>query len=144
MLRQDRSDAVGRVHTALITIARRGSVRRQARSSLSRVEESLLAHLAAHPGQRAIDIADHFRLNRSTVSRQLAGLVERGLVADADGEEVSRRGQPLSVTAKGADILAEGDDSLLSAVDARIREWSDADVERFADLLERFNTDPEE
>jgi DNA-binding MarR family transcriptional regulator len=140
----DRSDAVGRVHTALITIARRGSVRRQARSALSRVEESLLAHLAAHPGQRAIDIADQFRLNRSTVSRQLAGLIERGLVADADGEAVSRRGQPLSVTARGAEILAESDDSMLSVVDVRTQGWSDADVERFADLLERFNTDPEE
>jgi DNA-binding MarR family transcriptional regulator len=144
MLRPDRSDAVGRVHTALITIARRGSVRRQARSSLSRVEESLLAHLAAHPGQRAIDIADRFQLNRSTVSRQLAGLVERGLIADADGEAVSRRGQPLSVTARGAEILAESDDSMLSVVDARTHGWSDADVEQFADLLERFNTDPDQ
>ncbi len=108
------------------------------------MEESLLAHLAAHPGQRAIDIADQFRLNRSTVSRQLAGLIERGLVADADGETVSRRGQPLSVTARGAEVLAESDDSMLSVVDARTQEWSDADVERFADLLERFNTDPEE
>ncbi|MDL9980146.1 MarR family winged helix-turn-helix transcriptional regulator [Microbacterium sp. ASV49] len=144
MSRPDRSDVVGRVHTALITIARRGSVRRQARSTLSRVEESLLAHLAAHPGERAIDIADQFQLNRSTVSRQLAGLIERGLVADADGAAVSRRGQPLSVTARGAALLEGSDDSMLSIIDERMRAWPDADVARFADLLERFNTDPEE
>lgn len=144
MSRQDRSVAVGRVRTALITIARRGSMRRQANSSLSRVEETLLAHLAAHPGERAIDIADSFQLNRSTVSRQLAGLVERGLVADAGGDPISRRGQPLAITPRGAAILDESDDSMLSVIDHRMSTWTDADIERFAGLLERFNTDPED
>ena len=107
-----RIPAIERVHTALTTIARRGSARVRREDAVSPVDQSLLRFIAEHPGTRAIDIAEHFGFNRSTVSRQIGALSTAGLIADAadDGGEV-RRGQPLRLSwaqiIDGIDVLLQ-------------------------------------
>ena len=46
---------------------------------LSVVDQSLVDFVVQHPGCMAIDIARYLRLNRSTISRQLSGLLAAGV-----------------------------------------------------------------
>lgn len=135
----ERARAVERVHEGLITVARRGTARVHRGGGLSRVDQSLLTYLRTNPGVRAIDIADHFQLNRSTVSRQLGSLAAAGLIEDAARAENPRRGQPLRISAAGERALTEPTDSLLDVVAGRMHGWPRHDVERFASLLEQYN-----
>ena len=67
---------VASIQRALTAIARRGRARSRAQApQLSLVDRSLMDFLHDHPDSRAADIAAHYLLDKSTVSRQLAGLV---------------------------------------------------------------------
>lgn len=141
----DRAGALGRVHTGLSVVARRGSTRNRQTGTVSHVNQTLLRMLADHPGARVVDIAEYFGFNRSTASRQAAALLETGLIeeAPAEGSGGSRRGQPLRLSAKGEALLAEQAEAIRAVTTARMREWSTADVLRFAEILERYNGGPE-
>src|SRR5271163_1456706 len=52
-------------------------------AGLSLVDYTLLTRIAGNPGTRAADLAALFGLDKSTLSRQINSLVERGLVARA-------------------------------------------------------------
>ena len=111
MTEPGREDAIARVHRELTLVGRRGTARvRRENEALSVVDRSLLAFIDANPGCRAVDIAAHLQLNRSTVSRQLGALFGEDLVAFRDGS--------------GA---------------VGLRAWSEDDIERFAEMLERYN-----
>ena len=140
-----RISAIERVHTALTTIARRGSARVRRDTPVSSVDQSLLRLLAERPGIRAVDIAEHFGFNRSTVSRQIGALSAAGLIADdADGAGEARRGQPLRLSPAGERLLAERADEIRAVTAARMRDWTAEEIAVFADLLERYNSGPEE
>ncbi|MGO4680128.1 MarR family winged helix-turn-helix transcriptional regulator [Microbacterium sp. 2MCAF23] len=141
----DRISAIERVHTALTTIARRGSARVRRDTPLSSVDQSLLRLLADHPGTRAVDIADHFGFNRSTVSRQIGALSAAGLIEEtSDDAGESRRGQPLRLSSAGESLLAERASEIRAVTAARMRDWTAEEVAVFAALLERYNGGPEE
>ncbi|MGN8025351.1 MarR family winged helix-turn-helix transcriptional regulator [Microbacterium sp. 22242] len=136
--------AIERVHTALTTIARRGSARVRRDTPVSPVDQSLLRLLADHPGARAVDIAEHFGFNRSTVSRQIGSLAAAGLIEEvADGQSGSRRGQPLRLSPAGERLLAERADEIRAVTAARMKQWSPEEIAVFAALLERYNDGPE-
>lgn len=139
-----RIPAIERVHTALTTIARRGSARVRREDAVSPVDQSLLRFIAEHPGTRAIDIAEHFGFNRSTVSRQIGALSTAGLIADAadDGGEV-RRGQPLRLSPAGEQLLTDRAAEIRAVTAARMRDWTAEEIAGFAALLERYNEGPE-
>nr|WP_228497959.1 MarR family winged helix-turn-helix transcriptional regulator [Frigoribacterium sp. VKM Ac-1396] len=112
---------------------------------MSFVEHSLVTFIAANPGCRATDIAADFGLNRSTVSRQLGGLVELGLVepgaaavGTAGGE--ARRGQALALTDRGRELLARSVDANRSALADRLAGWTAAEVDALAAALHRLNS----
>jgi DNA-binding MarR family transcriptional regulator len=134
------------VYAELERVSRRAVARARARSApLSFVEHSLVTFIASHPGCRAIDIAADFSLNRSTVSRQLAGLVELGLVT-TEGEEAPagtpepRRGQVLALTSRGDELLARSVDANRAALAERLESWRDDEVDQLAASLHRLNT----
>ena len=130
------------VYSELETVSRRAVARARHKSApLSFVEHSLVTFIATHPGCRATDIAADFGLNRSTVSRQLGGLVELGLVEPGEGAAVEgRRGQALTLTARGRDLLARSVDANRSALAERLEGWTAAEVDALAAALHRLNS----
>ena len=124
---------------ALIVISRRGVAdARVADLSLSMTDQSILGYIVDHPGSRSTDIAQAFRLNRSTVSRQLTGLIELGVVCEKT--DASGRGRPLELTDSGWAAYNEAIAILQGVVDEHLDGWTDAEVTRFAHDLQRFNT----
>ncbi|MEV8212963.1 MarR family winged helix-turn-helix transcriptional regulator [Leifsonia sp. NPDC077715] len=139
MTQDARTASIARVQRELTTIGRRGTARvRRENEALSIVDRSLLAYIREHPGCRAIEIAAHYELNRSTVSRQLSALTESGCVVNAPDEHTGR-GQALSITARGVDVLDAADEALRVTMTGRLRGWSEAEIAAFAAMLERYN-----
>ncbi|MFF2503470.1 MarR family winged helix-turn-helix transcriptional regulator [Streptomyces sp. NPDC058067] len=105
---------------------------------LSLVSYTLLSHLDEQGGCRATDLAAHYALDKSTVSRQVAALERAGLVTrrvDPDDHRV----QVLHPTEAGADILAQVTVSRRQAFRERVSDWPEEDLVRFADYLLRYN-----
>jgi len=128
---------IGRAYTELSRITRRASVRARGTDDvLSIVDQSLVDFVVQHPGCMAIDIARYLRLNRSTISRQLSGLLVAGLVRTVDGG--SGNAKPLEATDAGRGALARSVQLHRDALVERLAEWSDDDVALLAGMLERL------
>ncbi|MFF4029622.1 MarR family winged helix-turn-helix transcriptional regulator [Streptomyces sviceus] len=135
--------------TAVETIQREMTVfARRARASagrlhpeLSLVSYTLLGHLEERDGCRATDLAAHYALDKSTVSRQVTALERAGLVERRQDPE-DHRVQVLHLTAEGRRILGQVTVSRRAAVGERLAEWSREDLERFAGYLVRYNAWP--
>ena len=137
----DRDRTIERVQRGLMTIGRRGTARiRRQSEPLSVVDRSILSFIDENPGARGVDIAAHFQLNRSTVSRQLGALIDEGLVAAGDAElAAGARGQALELTAEGRAAFERATRETRAAIQGRLASWSEDDLETFARLLERYN-----
>lgn len=142
---QQEPDADGRrvdsaaVLKSLVAITRRGLVdARAGEPTLSMTDQSIVMAIAEHRGIRSTDIARMFRLNRSTVSRQLSALMSLGLVQETPTS--SGRGRPLELTTEGEDAFRRTLRSLQNVIDAHLSQWTDAEVRRFAHDLRRFDS----
>ncbi|MEU9733919.1 MarR family winged helix-turn-helix transcriptional regulator [Streptomyces sp. NPDC048002] len=135
--------------TAVETIQREMTAfARRARASagrmhpeLSLVSYTLLGHLEESGGCRATDLATHYALDKSTVSRQVAALERDGLIGrsvDPDDQRV----QLLHLTDAGRRLLAQVTERRREVVRERLADWPEADLERFAAYLERYNAAP--
>lgn len=114
----------------------RGAVERVT-PELSFAEYSLLGLVSGENGARAHDLARVFGLDKSTVSRQLAGLTRRGLVERDDTRAVR-------VTPAGARLLRSTRAALLDLLGERVADWTPEERRTFADLMRRYNAaDPE-
>jgi DNA-binding MarR family transcriptional regulator len=105
---------------------------------LSLVAYTLLGHLEEVGGCRATDLAAHYALDKSTVSRQVAALEHAALIerrVDPDDHRV----QLLHLTDAGRTILDRVTESRRAAFRERLGEWPEDDLERFADFLVRYN-----
>ncbi|GID90783.1 MarR family winged helix-turn-helix transcriptional regulator [Amorphoplanes digitatis] len=105
--------------------------------ALTLVDFSMLDLLDERDGCRAVDLAAYFQLDKSTVSRQVAGLSQAGLIHVAPG--AGGRGQLWRLTKAGREALAGARRRRLEAMSARFAGWSDRDVARFADYIRRYN-----
>jgi DNA-binding MarR family transcriptional regulator len=136
--------------TAVETIQREMTAfARRARASagrmhpeLSLVSYTLLGHLEERGGCRATDLAVHYALDKSTVSRQVAALERAGLVERLLDPE-DHRVQVLHLTDAGRRILAQVTESRRTAFRERLADWPEEDLARFAAYLERYNAWPE-
>ncbi|KQV93984.1 MarR family winged helix-turn-helix transcriptional regulator [Streptomyces canus] len=108
---------------------------------LSLVSYTLLGHLEERDGCRATDLAAHYALDKSTVSRQVAALERAGLVERRQDPE-DHRVQVLLLTEAGRHILGQVTVSRRAAVGERLADWSQEDLERFAGYLVRYNAWP--
>ncbi|KOG43604.1 MarR family transcriptional regulator [Streptomyces resistomycificus] len=135
--------------TAVETIQREMTAfARRARASagrlhpeLSLVSYTLLGHLEEVDGCRATDLAAHYALDKSTVSRQVTALERAGLVVRRQDPE-DHRVHVLGLTEAGRSILAQVTDRRRAAVLERLEDWAAEDLERFAGYLVRYNTLP--
>lgn len=122
---------------SLVTISRRGVAdARRSETPLSMTDQSIVGFIADNESVRGVDVAGEFRLNRSTVSRQLAGLIRLGIVRES--ADAAGRGRPLELTEAGEDAYRETFGILQEIIDAQLAEWTDAEVARFAHDLARF------
>ena len=123
---------------SLLAITRRGLVdARSGETRLSITDQSIVMAIADEPGIRSTDIAQMFRLNRSTVSRQLSSLITLGLVQEMPA--AAGRGRPLALTPEGEEAFRGTLDTLQHVIDTHLAQWSNAEVSRFAHDLQRFD-----
>jgi DNA-binding MarR family transcriptional regulator len=100
----------------------------------------VLRALAAEGPMRSSMLAERIESDPSTVSRQVAALVKDGLLERrADPED--GRACMLVPTAKAAVVLGEHDAIRRGHFGRMLSGWSDRDLRRFADLLQRFTKD---
>ncbi|MEV5377472.1 MULTISPECIES: MarR family winged helix-turn-helix transcriptional regulator [Streptomyces] len=135
----DRDASLETIQRELTAFARRArAAAARLHPELSLVSYTLLAHLEEQGGCRATDLAAHYLLDKSTVSRQIAGLERLGFVERRPAPE-DQRAQVLHLTARGADTLAQVAANRRDAFRERLGDWDDADLDRFAGYLLRYN-----
>jgi DNA-binding MarR family transcriptional regulator len=111
--------------------------------ALERSQYVLLARLVEGGPARAGSLAEAVHSDPSTVSRQVADLVEHGLV-ERRIDPVDRRACLLVATAAGLDLFAEARRRKTEHLARLLAGWSVPDRRRLVDLLERFSTDMEQ
>jgi DNA-binding MarR family transcriptional regulator len=100
----------------------------------------LLRHLAHEGPMRASALAETMHSDPSTVSRQVAALVRDGLV-ERQADPVDGRASILVPTAKADTVLADHEQRRITHFAAMLADWSDSDLQQFAQLLHRFTED---
>ncbi|MFS8199921.1 MarR family winged helix-turn-helix transcriptional regulator [Streptomyces sp. CWNU-52B] len=105
---------------------------------LSLVSYTLLAHLETNDGCRATDLAAHYALDKSTVSRQVSALEGAGLI-ERRSDPQDQRVLVLHLTPAGTEILAQVTASRRIAFRERLAGWPEEDLRRFAGYLLRYN-----
>ncbi|MEU6174899.1 MarR family winged helix-turn-helix transcriptional regulator [Streptantibioticus parmotrematis] len=136
---EGREESVETIHRELTAFARRArSTAARMHPELSLVAFTLLAHLADQRGCRATDLAAHYMLDKSTVSRQVAALEKLGFVErrpDPDDQRV----QVLHPTPSGYEVLTTAHARRQEVFRRRFADWPQDDLTRFAEYLVRFN-----
>ncbi|MFF8940451.1 MarR family winged helix-turn-helix transcriptional regulator [Streptomyces paradoxus] len=133
------TDAVETIQREMTVFARRArAAAGRMHPELSLVSYTLLGHLEESGGCRATDLAAHYALDKSTVSRQVAGLERAGLI-ERRPDPADQRVQVLHLTRSGRDILAQVTESRRAAFRERLAGWPAEDLNRFAEYLVRYN-----
>ncbi|MDQ0795286.1 MarR family winged helix-turn-helix transcriptional regulator [Streptomyces sp. B1I3] len=134
--REESLEVIQRELTAFARRARAAAARLH--PDLPLVSYTLLAHIDHRQGCRATDLAAHYMLDKSTVSRQIAALEKLGLVERHPAPD-DQRIQVLHPTAAGVRTLASTQASRHAAYRERLGEWTTEDLGRFAEYLLRYN-----
>jgi DNA-binding MarR family transcriptional regulator len=135
-----REAALDDLYLGITTLARRArDVGDDLHPGLSLVAYTLLTQVDVEPGMRAADLAAHFCLDKSTLSRQLEQLISAGLLR-RDGERPGRRGYVLALTAAGRQHLDAAARAIRDRLAERLTDWDDRDIAAFAQFVTRFNS----
>ncbi|WP_403548090.1 MarR family winged helix-turn-helix transcriptional regulator [Streptomyces iakyrus] len=133
------ADAVETIQREMTVFARRArAAAGRMHPELSLVSYTLLGHLEESGGCRATDLAAHYALDKSTVSRQVAGLERAGLI-ERRPDPADQRVQVLHLTRSGRHVLAQVTESRRAAFRERLAGWPEEDLSRFAEYLVRYN-----
>ncbi|BDZ65237.1 MarR family winged helix-turn-helix transcriptional regulator [Agromyces mangrovi Wang et al. 2018] len=135
--------ALGAVETQLGVLFNRVRVlwKEQAASvhpDLQPVGYKLLSALVRGGPAHAGALADQLATDKSVVSRQVRILADLGLV-ESRVDEHDARARLLVATSVGVERVQEVRSGTQSRLRARLAEWPEGDVERFAELLARMN-----
>jgi DNA-binding MarR family transcriptional regulator len=133
------AEAVETIQREMTVFARRARASAgRLHPELSLVSYTLLGHLEEVGGCRATDLAAHYALDKSTVSRQVAAL-ERATLIERRQDPEDHRVQVLHLTDAGRRILAQVTESRRTAFRERLAQWPPEDLARFAEYLTRYN-----
>lgn len=105
---------------------------------LERSSYGILCFLADHGPQRLGALASAFRLDPSTVTRQVHTVVKLEL-ADKATDQADRRATVLSLTQLGQDTVKTAREHRRRMLDAILGEWTLEEREQFSRALTRFN-----
>ena len=136
--RESSLDIVQRELTAFARRARATAARMHPQLSL--VSYTILSHLEERRGCRATDLATHYMLDKSTVSRQVAALEKMGFI-ERRVDDNDHRVQVLCLAPGGEEVLASARSSRQESIRARLADWAPEDLARFASYLVRYNAD---
>ncbi|WP_435925546.1 MarR family winged helix-turn-helix transcriptional regulator [Paenibacillus sp. DYY-L-2] len=128
--------ALDTIEVELAILYRRISNRKH--GNLDRSAYLLLHQIDAHGAAGVKALADEFRLDVSTVSRQTAVLEQKGYVFRIP-DPSDRRAYSLQITELGKKELMESKKSRSERIGALIRDWSEEDKAKFGELLTRLN-----
>jgi DNA-binding MarR family transcriptional regulator len=106
--------------------------------NLERSAYGIMCKLADEGPQRLGALASAFRLDPSTITRQVQALEEIGL-ASRSTDATDRRASILDLTDDGRTILDRTRTHRRSRLQAALAEWSEEDRAEFGRLLGRFN-----
>jgi DNA-binding MarR family transcriptional regulator len=135
----DREASMDVIQRELTSFARRARQRAaQLHPELSLVAHSMLDHMCKNGSRHAADLAGHFMLDKSTVSRQITMLEAEGLIVRETHPDDHRR-QILKVSEKGLDLLKEANRQRRASFEKRFTDWDDADVAQLAAYLRSYN-----
>ncbi|MCP2169899.1 MarR family winged helix-turn-helix transcriptional regulator [Goodfellowiella coeruleoviolacea] len=112
----------------------------QVHPGLDAASYALLVHLNDTGAARAVDVVDRTGLDKSTVSRQLARLVELGLV-ERVADPSDGRARIVQLTEDGRRRLAEARTDRRRRLRSRLTSWSAEDMRTLSRLLGRLNDD---
>jgi len=101
---------------------------------------AVLATLDDRGRLRLSTLAELLHLDLSSVSRQVATLVEEGWVS-RERDPADSRAWLLELTATGRDVLARVRAGRVHRLRELLPDWSDGELEAFAGVLHRFRTD---
>ncbi len=122
----------------LTRLVRRSHSYRTPGPTLERGSYAVLDLLVERGPVRASDLAPALDLDLSTVSRQVSGLIEAGLVLrEADPRD--GRAHLLVPSAQGRVLLHRVREQRRNAVREVVHGWEPAEVRSFAGMLARFN-----
>jgi DNA-binding MarR family transcriptional regulator len=108
-----------------------------ARENIDSATQVLLRTLATDGPMRASALAASVQSDLSTVSRQVAALVTRGLL-ERQADPVDGRASLLVVTAAGQAVIAEHEHSRADFFERVLDGWTPEDRRQFSHLLQRF------
>ncbi|MEU9570982.1 MarR family winged helix-turn-helix transcriptional regulator [Streptomyces massasporeus] len=136
------ADAVETIQREMTVFARRArAAAGRMHPELSLVSYTLLGHLEEVGSCRATDLAAHYALDKSTVSRQVTALERAGLI-ERRPDATDQRVQVLHLTQAGRHILAQVTESRRAAFRERLADWPAEDLSRFAEYLVRYSARP--
>lgn len=98
----------------------------------------MLSHVAEHGPMRASAVADLFTVDKGAISRQVTHLIELGLVQKSRDPE-DGRAWLLSATPDATQRLRTVAEQRRTYLAERLDGWEAGDLERFTDLLARYN-----
>ncbi|GAB2658862.1 MarR family transcriptional regulator [Prescottella soli] len=116
--------------------------RQRGGQKLDRSAYLILARLELEPPMSLKELSEAFRLDISTINRQVGALERRGYVerlADPDGGAARK----ITPTRAGLDQLHEDRDLNRRGIGTVLDGWSDEDVVELRNVLARFNSDVE-
>ena len=139
----DRHEAFGRVEREIALLLRRSraisaKLARELHPDLDGGAYGLLALLEDTGPLRASDLVPRLGLDKSTVSRQVAALVDLGLVT-READPADGRAHVLRTSAEGSARLARIREARRARWEADLADWPPEDVATLADLLGRLN-----
>lgn len=105
---------------------------------VERAAYGILAWLHDTGPLRPSELAAHFHLDASTISRQVASLEQGGLVT-REPDVDDRRALRLRLTERGQRVLSATRAERRGVVRDLLQSWSPEDVANFASLLAAFN-----
>ncbi|KRF15453.1 hypothetical protein ASG90_12225 [Nocardioides sp. Soil797] len=105
---------------------------------LERSSYGILCLLADEGPQRLGAIATAFRLDPSTITRQVQAVVRLGL-AEKSVDPSDRRASLLDLTELGSSAVSEARNHRREMLDRLLSEWSTDEREQFLTSLQRFN-----
>lgn len=109
---------------------------------IDKTSMTLLSALTSIGPVRSNALAEAVYSDPSTISRQVAALVKDGLI-ERRADPADGRASLLAVTDKGRELLESRHRQRSCSLARMLAHWPEADLERFAELLERFVADHE-
>ena len=120
-----------------------GETARRVHPELDAVSYMLLRTVHEQEPVRASELAELFRVDKSSISRQVHRLEQLQLVARTE-DRADARARLLVVTEEGRERLAVAMDGRRAIFRRGLADWAPGDVARLAELLRRYNAPHED